>query len=237
MTESTLVIMAGVDTADPDNWRLKNYLKRDGYAALKKILSQKIPPEVVIEEVKKSVLRGRGGAGFPTGLKWSFMPKQYTGEKYLVCNSDEGEPGTFKDRDILRYNPHILIEGMLIAAYAMGIRTGYNYVHGEIWDVYERMEEAVEEANAAGFLGENILGSEFSFRLYNHHGYGAYICGEETALLESIEGKKGQPRFKPPFPANYGLYGKPTTINNTETFASVPWIIRNGGEAYLQLGP
>lgn len=236
MTQPTLAIMAGVDTTDSDNWRLQSYLKRDGYAALKKILSQKIPPEAVIEEVKKSVLRGRGGAGFPTGLKWSFMPKQYTGEKYLVCNSDEGEPGTFKDRDIMRYNPHILIEGMLIAAYAMGIRTGYNYVHGEIWDVYERMEEAVEEANAAGFLGENILGSDFSFRLYNHHGYGAYICGEETALLESIEGKKGQPRFKPPFPANFGLYGKPTTINNTETFASVPWIIRNGGDSYLQLG-
>lgn len=236
MTQPTLTIMAGVDTTDSDNWRLQSYLKRDGYAALKKILSQKIPPEAVIEEVKKSVLRGRGGAGFPTGLKWSFMPRQYTGEKYLVCNSDEGEPGTFKDRDIMRYNPHVLIEGMLIAAYAMGIRTGYNYVHGEIWDVYERMEEAVEEANAAGFLGENILGSGFSFRLYNHHGYGAYICGEETALLESIEGKKGQPRFKPPFPANFGLYGKPTTINNTETFASVPWIIRNGGDSYLQLG-
>lgn len=236
MTQPTLTIMAGVDTTDSGNWRLQSYLKRDGYAALKKILSQKIPPEAVIEEVKKSVLRGRGGAGFPTGLKWSFMPKQYTGEKYLVCNSDEGEPGTFKDRDIMRYNPHVLIEGMLIAAYAMGIRTGYNYVHGEIWDVYERMEEAVEEANAAGFLGENILGSDFSFRLYNHHGYGAYICGEETALLESIEGKKGQPRFKPPFPANFGLYGKPTTINNTETFASVPWIIRNGGDSYLQLG-
>ncbi|MBE7527626.1 NADH-quinone oxidoreductase subunit NuoF [Nitrosomonas sp.] len=236
MNQPTQVIMAGVDTADSENWRLKNYLKRDGYTALKKILSQKISPETVIEEVKKSALRGRGGAGFPTGLKWSFMPKQYTGEKYLVCNSDEGEPGTFKDRDIMRYNPHILIEGMLIAAYAMGIRTGYNYVHGEIWDVYERMEEAVEEANAAGYLGDNILGSGFSFQLYNHHGYGAYICGEETALLESIEGKKGQPRFKPPFPANFGLYGKPTTINNTETFASVPWIIRNGGEQYLQLG-
>lgn len=236
MNQPTQVIMAGVDTADSENWRLKSYLKRDGYTALKKILSQKISPETVIEEVKKSALRGRGGAGFPTGLKWSFMPKQYTGEKYLVCNSDEGEPGTFKDRDIMRYNPHILIEGMLIAAYAMGIRTGYNYVHGEIWDVYERMEEAVEEANAAGYLGDNILGSGFSFQLYNHHGYGAYICGEETALLESIEGKKGQPRFKPPFPANFGLYGKPTTINNTETFASVPWIIRNGGEQYLQLG-
>src|SRR5690606_5238485 len=236
MTQPTLVIMAGVDTTDPDNWRLESYLKRDGYAALKKILSQKIAPETVIEEVKKSALRGRGGAGFPTGLKWSFMPRNYDGEKYLVCNSDEGEPGTFKDRDIMRFNPHVLIEGMLIAAYAMGVRRGYNYVHGEIWDTYERMEEAVDEAYEAGFLGDNILGSGFSFYLYNHHGYGAYICGEETALLESIEGKKGQPRFKPPFPANFGLYGKPTTINNTETFAAVPWIIRHGGEQYLQLG-
>lgn len=228
MTQYPQVILAGIDFSDPDTWRLKNYLKRGGYKALRKIISEKISPEAVIDEVKKSALRGRGGAGFPTGLKWSFMPRQYEGEKYLVCNSDEGEPGTFKDRDIMRFNPHILIEGMLIAGYAMGIRTGYNYVHGEIWDVYERMEEAVEEARSAGFLGNNILGSNYSFQLYNHHGYGAYICGEETALLESIEGKKGQPRFKPPFPANFGLYGKPTTINNTETFSSVPWIILNG---------
>jgi NADH-quinone oxidoreductase subunit F len=142
-----------------------------------------------------------------------------------VCNSDEGEPGTCKDRDILRYNPHIVIEGMAIAAYAMGIRTGYNYIHGEIFEVYERFEEALEEARAAGFLGDNILGSDFSFQLHAFHGFGAYICGEETALLESLEGKKGQPRFKPPFPASFGLYGKPTTINNTETFAAVPWII------------
>lgn len=217
-------------------WRIGDYQKRQGYEALKKIISEKITPEQVIEEVKKSVLRGRGGAGFPTGLKWSFMPRQYQGDKYLICNSDEGEPGTFKDRDIMRYNPHILIEGMIIAGYAMGIKTGYNYIHGEIWDVYERMEEAVAEARAAGFLGDNILGSDFSFQLYNHHGYGAYICGEETALLESLEGKKGQPRFKPPFPASYGLYGKPTTINNTETFACVPYIIREGGEKFLGLG-
>lgn len=190
MTQYPQVILAGIDFSDPDTWRLKNYLKRGGYKALRKIISEKISPEAVIDEVKKSALRGRGGAGFPTGLKWSFMPRQYEGEKYLVCNSDEGEPGTFKDRDIMRFNPHILIEGMLIAGYAMGIRTGYNYVHGEIWDVYERMEEAVEEARSAGFLGNNILGSNYSFQLYNHHGYGAYICGEETALLESIEGKK-----------------------------------------------
>jgi NADH-quinone oxidoreductase subunit F len=221
---------------DGTNWRLKDYEARGGYQALKKILSEKIPPETVIAEVKKSALRGRGGAGFPTGLKWSFMPRNFPGQKYLVCNSDEGEPGTFKDRDILRYNPHIVIEGMAIGAYAMGITVGYNYIHGEIWDVYERFEEALKEAYAAGYLGKKVLGSEFAFDLYAHHGYGAYICGEETAMLESLEGKKGMPRFKPPFPASYGLYGKPTTINNTETFAAVPWIIMNGGDAFLALG-
>ena len=226
-------IMAGLDGS---NWRLNDYVARGGYEALRKILSTGMTPEQVIAEVKSSGLRGRGGAGFPTGLKWSFMPRTFPGQKYLVCNSDEGEPGTFKDRDILRYNPHIVIEGMAIAAYAMGISVGYNYIHGEIFEVYERFEEALEEARAAGFLGNNILGSNFSFQLHGHHGYGAYICGEETALLESLEGKKGQPRFKPPFPASFGLYGKPTTINNTETFAAVPWIIRNGGDAYLQVG-
>ena len=218
------------------NWRLKDYEARGGYRALRKLLDEKIPPDQVIAEVKKSALRGRGGAGFPTGLKWSFMPRGYSGQKYLVCNSDEGEPGTFKDRDILRYNPHIVIEGMAIAGYATGTSVGYNYIHGEIWDVFERFEQALEEAYAAGYLGNNVLGSQFSFDLYAHHGWGAYICGEETALLESLEGKRGQPRFKPPFPASYGLYGKPTTINNTETFAAAPWIILNGGEAYLNLG-
>jgi NADH-quinone oxidoreductase subunit F len=153
-----------------------------------------------------------------------------------VCNSDEGEPGTCKDRDILMYNPHIVIEGMIIAAYAMGISVGYNYIHGEIFQVYDRFEAALEEARAAGYLGNGIMGSGFNFQLHAHHGFGAYICGEETALLESLEGKKGQPRFKPPFPASFGLYGKPTTINNTETFAAVPWIIRNGGQAYLECG-
>jgi NADH-quinone oxidoreductase subunit F len=221
---------------DGDNWRLADYVKRGGYSALKKVLAEKIPPENIVADLKKSALRGRGGAGFPTGLKWSFMPRQFPGAKYLVCNSDEGEPGTFKDRDILRYNPHALIEGMAIGAYAMGIGTGYNYIHGEIWDVYERCEEALAEARAAGFIGKNILGSGFSFELYNHHGYGAYICGEETALLESLEGKKGLPRFKPPFPASYGLYGKPTTINNTETFATVPWVVNHGADAFLALG-
>jgi NADH-quinone oxidoreductase subunit F len=164
------------------------------------------------------------------------MPRQYAGQKYLVCNSDEGEPGTCKDRDILQFNPHIVIEGMIIAAYAMGTTVGYNYIHGEIFNTYDRFEEALEEALAAGFLGNNILGSSFSFQLHAAHGFGAYICGEETALLESLEGKKGQPRYKPPFPASFGLYGRPTTINNTETFAAVPWIIRNGGKAYLECG-
>jgi NADH-quinone oxidoreductase subunit F len=226
-------ILAGLSA---DAWRLKDYEARDGYKALRKIIAEKMTPEQVIAEVKSSGLRGRGGAGFPTGLKWSFMPRQFPGQKYLVCNSDEGEPGTFKDRDILRYNPHSVIEGMAIAAYAMGITVGYNYIHGEIWDTYARFEDALDEARGAGLLGDKILGSEFSFQLHAFHGYGAYICGEETALLESIEGKKGQPRFKPPFPASYGLYGKPTTINNTETFAAVPWIMRNGGPAFLEVG-
>ena len=226
------VIMKGVNGV---NWQLAEYEKRGGYQALRKILSDEYSPEDVIAEVKKSALRGRGGAGFPTGLKWSFMPKGDC-QKYIVCNSDEGEPGTFKDRDLLRYNPHIVIEGMAIAAYAIGASVGYNYIHGEIWEVYERFEEALEEARSAGYLGDKLLGSDFSFDLFAHHGFGAYICGEETALLESIEGKKGQPRFKPPFPASYGLYGCPTTINNTETFAAVPSLILGGGDAYLALG-
>ena len=217
-------------------WSLKDYVARGGYEALKRILAEKIPQDQVIAEVKASVLRGRGGAGFPTGLKWSFMPRSLPGDKYIVCNSDEGEPGTFKDRDILRYNPHAVIEGMAIAAYAIGATRGYNYIHGEIFEIYTRFEEALAEARVAGLIGQNILGSGFGFELFAHHGYGAYICGEETALLESIEGKKGQPRFKPPFPASFGLYGKPTTINNTETFASIPFILRMGGEAFLNLG-
>jgi NADH-quinone oxidoreductase subunit F len=230
------------DGLNGKNWRLKDYEARGGYQALRKVLGQggaaaeAMTPDQVIATVKASALRGRGGAGFPTGLKWSFMPRAFPGSKYLVCNSDEGEPGTCKDRDILMYNPHIVIEGMIIAAYAMGVQVGYNYIHGEIFEVYERFEEALEEARAAGYLGNHLLGSSFSFQLHAFHGFGAYICGEETALLESLEGKKGQPRFKPPFPASYGLYGKPTTINNTETFAAVPWIIRHGGEAYLAIG-
>ena len=226
-------ILAGLDGK---NWVLDDYVKRGGYAALKKILSTGMTQDQVIAEVKASGLRGRGGAGFPTGLKWSFMPRQFPGQKYLVCNSDEGEPGTCKDRDILQYNPHIVIEGMAIAAFAMGISVGYNYIHGEIFDTYNRFEEALKQANDAGLLGDNIQGSSFSFQLHAFHGYGAYICGEETALLESLEGKKGQPRFKPPFPASFGLYGKPTTINNTETFAAVPWIINHSGAEYLACG-
>jgi NADH-quinone oxidoreductase subunit F len=230
-------IYAGLDGK---NWRLADYVARGGYQALRKVLgadgSAGMTQDQVIAEVKASALRGRGGAGFPTGLKWSFMPRSFPGQKFLMCNSDEGEPGTCKDRDILQFNPHIVIEGMTIAAFAMGITRGYNYIHGEIFEVYERFEEAIAEAKAAGLLGNNILGTNFSFELNAHHGFGAYICGEETSLLESVEGKKGQPRFKPPFPASFGLYGKPTTINNTETFAAVPWIIRNGGQAYLECG-
>ena len=227
------VILAGLNGK---NWGLDDYVARGGYSVLKKILAEKTNPDDIIAEMKLSALRGRGGAGFPTGLKWSFMPRQYPGQKYLVCNTDEGEPGTFKDRDIIRYNPHALIEGMTIAAYTMGISRGYNYIHGEIFEAYEIFEQALAQARAAGFLGQNILGSGFEFDLFAHHGYGAYICGEETALLESLEGKKGQPRFKPPFPASFGLYGKPTTINNTETFAAVPFLLKMGGQAYLDIG-
>jgi NADH-quinone oxidoreductase subunit F len=217
-------------------WLLETYRSRGGYSALIKILKEKTPPEQVIEEVKSSGLRGRGGAGFPTGLKWSFISRNAPGQKYVVCNSDEGEPGTFKDRDILRYNPHQLIEGMIIAGYAIGATVGYNYIRGEFWEPYERFEAALEEARAAGFLGNNLLGSGFDFQLHSHLGGGAYICGEETALLESIEGKKGQPRYKPPFPAHFGLYGRPTIINNTESLASIPVIMEKGGEWFKQLG-
>ncbi|MFV2031902.1 MAG: NADH-quinone oxidoreductase subunit NuoF [Gammaproteobacteria bacterium] len=218
-------------------WSMDSYLKSGGYQALKKILDEKIPPEDVIEEVKASGLRGRGGAGFPTGLKWSFMPRNAAVEKYLVCNSDESEPGTCKDRDILRFNPHALVEGMMIAGYAIGAKVGYNYMRGEFMDEPSiRFEAAVKEAYEAGYLGRNILGSGVDFDLYGALGAGAYICGEETALLESLEGKKGQPRYKPPFPANYGLYGKPTTINNTESLASVPAIMRNGAQWFADLG-
>lgn len=218
-------------------YSLENYLKVGGYQAIKKIIDEKLKPEDVIEMVKTSGLRGRGGAGFPTGLKWSFMPRNAPGQKYIVCNSDESEPGTCKDRDILRFNPHALVEGMIIAGYCIGATVGYNYMRGEFMDEpYIRFDAAVKEAYKEGYLGKDLLGSGIDFDLYPSLGAGAYICGEETALLESLEGKKGQPRFKPPFPANFGLYGKPTTINNTESLASVPAIVLNGGEWFANLG-
>jgi NADH-quinone oxidoreductase subunit F len=222
---------------EEEPWSLENYLKIGGYEAWKKILREQTAPDDIIEIVKTSNLRGRGGAGFPTGLKWSFMPRHTPGDKYLVCNSDESEPGTCKDRDILRFNPHALIEGMAIGAYSIGAEKAYNYMRGEFMDEpFIRFEQALKEAYEAGLLGKNIMGTGVDIDVYGSLGAGAYICGEETALLESLEGKKGQPRYKPPFPANYGLYGRPTTINNTESLASVPAIMRNGGEWFLELG-
>jgi NADH-quinone oxidoreductase subunit F len=217
-------------------WTLATYEAAGGYQVLKKILSEKIPREEIVKILKDSVLRGRGGAGFPTGLKWSFMNPALPDQKYLICNADEGEPGTFKDRDILRYNPHQLIEGMIIASYVMGATVAYIYIRGEFYEPIERLAYALEEAKSAGYLGTNILGSGLDFTLHYHLGAGAYICGEETALLESLEGKQGKPRFKPPFPASYGLYGKPTTINNVETYASVPVILEKGSDWFLSSG-
>ena len=218
-------------------WSMETYEAVGGYVAWRKIVAGSVTPDAVIEELKKSGLRGRGGAGFPTGLKWSFMPRKAPGQKYIVCNSDESEPGTCKDRDILRFNPHALVEGMAIGAFAIGATAGYNYMRGEFMDEpYQRFDQAVREAYAAGLLGQDILGSGIDFDLHPTLGAGAYICGEETALLDSLEGKKGQPRYKPPFPANFGLYGRPTTINNTETLASVPSILRNGGDWFADLG-
>ena len=215
----------------PQPWTLESYLSVGGYSSLKRILKEQIPAQDIINELKLSALRGRGGAGFPTGLKWSFMNRNAPVQKYVVCNSDEGEPGTCKDRDILRYNPHQLIEGMIIAGYVIGATVGYNYIRGEFFEPYLRTEAALKEAYEAGFLGKNILNSGLDFDLYSHLGAGAYICGEETALLNSLEGKKGQPRFKPPFPANYGLYGKPTAEPNVS--ASVGMLIRLGIWKYL----
>ena len=217
-------------------WSLANYEASGGYSVWRKILKGEYTPEQIIAELKTSGLRGRGGAGFPTGLKWSFMPRNAPGQKYIICNSDEGEPGTCKDRDILRFNPHAVIEGMAIGSFVMNATVGYNYIRGEFIEPFNRFEGALKEAYEAGLLGKGINDSDIDFDLYSHLGAGAYICGEETALLESIEGKKGQPRFKPPFPANVGLYGKPTTINNTESFASVPDIMLNGGQWFADLG-
>ena len=218
-------------------WSFENYLEVGGYEAWKKILKERPDPGAVVEEVKRSGLRGRGGAGFPTGLKWSFIPRDYPGQVYVVCNSDESEPGTCKDRDILRFNPHSVIEGMAIAGYAMGASVGYNYIRGEFMDEpYRRFESALEEACGEGLLGTDIQGSGVDFDLHTHLGAGAYICGEEMALLESLEGKKGLPRFKPPFPAQAGVYGQPSTVNNTETYASVPSIMRKGAQRFAGLG-
>jgi NADH-quinone oxidoreductase subunit F len=229
------VVFTTLDAEQP--WSMDTYLAIDGYQAWKKILAEKTDPADIIENVKTSALRGRGGAGFPTGLKWSFMPRSAPVQKYILCNSDESEPGTCHDRDILRYNPHAVIEGMCIAAYSMGATVGYNYMRGEFHhEPFERFEAALIEAYTAGLLGKNLMGSGVDMDIYSALGAGAYICGEETALMESLEGKKGQPRFKPPFPANYGLYGKPSTINNTETLASIPHIMRNGGEWFLNIG-
>ena len=230
------VCLRTLTTNASDPWTLDNYLALGGYSSLKKILTEKIPPEKIIEELKLSALRGRGGAGFPTGLKWSFVPRHLPGQKYLVCNSDESEPGTFKDRDIMRYNPHQVLEGMAIAGYVTGATVGFNYMRGEYTEPFERMEQALKEAMAQGLLGKNMLGSGIDFDVVNLLGAGAYICGEETALMESIEGKRGLPRFKPPFPANFGVYGRPTNINNTESLASVPVILEKGGQWFLELG-
>ena len=228
------VCFKNLDKKNPASFA--TYESTGGYKVWRKILNGNLTPEDILAELKTSGLRGRGGAGFPTGLKWSFMPRNQEGQKYVVCNSDEGEPGTCHDRDILRYNPHSVIEGMAIAGFVMNATVGYNYIRGEFMEPYYRFEEALKDAYDAGLLGKSIQGSAVSFDLYTHLGAGAYICGEETALLESLEGKKGQPRFKPPFPANVGLYGKPTTINNTETFANVPEILTRGGQWFADLG-
>lgn len=217
-------------------WTLKTYESVGGYSVWKKIIKDRRPPESIIEELKKSVLRGRGGAGFPTGLKWSFMPREKPVQKFVLCNSDESEPGTCKDRDILRYNPHQLLEGLAIACYCTGASIGYNLMRGEFFEPFNRCEQALEEAYAAGLLGKNILGTGVDIDLHNHATLGAYICGEETALMNSLEGKRGVPRFKPPFPANYGLYGMPTTVNNTESLASVPVILEKGPEWFASMG-
>ncbi len=220
------------------SWTLETYRKIGGYQAWEKILAEKPPREQIIDAVKASGLRGRGGAGFPTGTKWGFMPRNSPVQKYMVCNSDESEPGTCHDRDILRFNPHAVIEGMAISGYATNSTVGYNYIRGEfLGEPVPRFEAALKEAYEAGLLGKNIRGSGVDFDLHTFVGAGAYICGEETGLLESLEGKPGRPRFKPPFPANFGLYGKPTTINNTQSYASVPTILRKGPKWFADLGP
>jgi NADH-quinone oxidoreductase subunit F len=215
--------------------KISTYRSLGGYAAVEKTIG-KVNAAVLVEEVKKSGIRGRGGAGFPTGMKWGFIDISSNKPKYLICNADEGEPGTFKDHYLMMKNPHLLIEGMILSAYALGANTAYIYVRGELFHVINLLEKAIEEAYTAGLIGKNILGSNYNLDLYCHPGGGAYICGEETALIESLEGKRGNPRIKPPFPAVYGLYGCPTVVNNVETIASVPWIINNGGDNYAKIG-
>lgn len=218
----------------PNLHKIDVYVKNGGYGALKKALAMQ--PGAVIDEVKKSGLRGRGGACFPTGLKWTFMPQQTEKPKYLCCNGDESEPASFKDREIFEKNPHQFIEGTLMACYAMGCQTAYVYIRGEYYKWIELLQKAINDAYERGFIGKNILGSNFSVEVYIHRGAGAYICGEETALLNSVEGKRGYPRFKPPFPASFGLWGCPTTVNNIETLANVPPIISNGGIWFSKIG-
>src|ERR1700677_146744 len=210
------------------------YRKHGGYRAAEKAF--KMTPAEIVEEVKKSGLRGRGGAGFPTGLKWSFLAKPEGVPRHLVCNADESEPGTFKDRYLMEFLPHLLIEGLIVSSYALGSKSTYIYIRGEYAWIPEILEQAIAEAKANGWLGKNILGKGFDCEIYVHTGAGAYICGEETALLESLEGKRGNPRIKPPFPAVKGVWDRPTVVNNVETIMDVPWIINNGGEEFAKIG-
>ncbi len=221
--------------AEPGIETFEVYRAKGGYRAVEKALKT-MAPEAVVEEVKKSGLRGRGGAGFPAGMKWSFIAKPEGVPRYLVCNADESEPGTFKDRYLMAKTPHTLIEGMIVSSFALGANTAYIYVRGELMYVVRILEKAINEAYAKGFLGKNILGTGYDLDVHVHCGAGAYICGEETALIESLEGKRGNPRMKPPFPAIKGLYGCPTVVNNVETIASTSWIINNGGEEYAKIG-
>ena len=214
---------------------LADYERTGGYQALRKVLGQVAPADVT-EMVKKSGLRGRGGAGFPTGVKWGFLPKDHPGPKYLCCNADESEPGTFKDRQLIERDPHQILEGMLIACYAIGAQTAYIYIRGEFVLGAKILERALAEARTAGYVGNNILGSGVKIDIWVHRGAGAYICGEETALLESLEGKRGLPRVKPPFPATDGLYSKPTVVNNVETLANLPYIVSRGPEWFASIG-
>ncbi|MCX7976686.1 MAG: NADH-quinone oxidoreductase subunit NuoF, partial [Bellilinea sp.] len=218
-----------------DPTSIEDYILNDGYMALGKVLTSMTPAEV-IEEVKKSGLRGRGGAGFPTGTKWGFVAREKSDKKYIICNADESEPGTFKDRLILEGDPHSMIEAMAIAGYAVGADEGYIYVRGEYLLAQERLKKAIQDAHEMGFLGKNIFGTDFNFEIHIHAGAGAYICGEETALIESIEGKRGQPRSRPPYPTTVGLWGRPTVINNVETLANIPPIINNGADWYRSFG-